>query len=79
MEVGNAVRVGDGGTVNMNVAVGDNGVEVSAWVGTSVWLAVGVSVPKIRTTITLGVIVGTLGTHSTSSGVMIILKRQFAR
>ena len=71
--------VGEGGTVNINVTVGDKGVEVGTLVGTWVWLAVGVSVLKIRMTITLGVIVGTLGTHRTSSGVIDVVKRQLAR
>ncbi len=64
--------------VGIVVEVGGKGVVVGVLLGISVWLAVGVSVPKLMMMITLGVVVGTFGTQRKLPGVMNVVKRQFA-
>jgi hypothetical protein len=61
--------------VDEAVPVGCNkvGVLLGAWV----WLAVGVSVPKMLMMITLGV-TGAMGTHNLSPGDTYVVERQLA-
>jgi hypothetical protein len=65
-------------SVGAIVAVGGSGVKLGVYVGIWVRLAVGVRVPNLSWMITLGVTVGTFGTHNKLPAVMKGLVRQLA-